>query len=434
MQTIYLRRIIHSCLLLLAALHSKAQAPSPALIGYFHNWQDANAPYIQLDQVDTRYRIIDVAFAMPIGGTDYKMSFVPDQVSQATFISQMQTLQAQGRKILISIGGATAPITLNNTAERDTFVTTMTQVINTFGFDGLDIDLEGSSLTVTGGTISNPVDASVINLIDAVKQIMANYQTANNQKMILTMAPETAFVQGGQSGYGGIWGAYLPVIYGLKDSLDILHVQLYNSGSMYGINNQIYTQGTADFIVAMCEAVIQGFNTAGGNFPGLPASKVAVGLPACTSAAGGGFVVADTIKAAVKYLRGMGPQPGSYTLANVAGYPTLRGLMTWSINWDAVSNCSPAYDYADTYASLFMTPTGMSSAMAEEEEVILYPNPTADHLTLLQSGAWQIMDMTGRVCRSGENAASRQRIDVSALPAGLYVLRVGEERIRFVKQ
>jgi hypothetical protein len=29
-----------------------AQAPNPALIGYFHNWQDANAPYIQLDQVD----------------------------------------------------------------------------------------------------------------------------------------------------------------------------------------------------------------------------------------------------------------------------------------------------------------------------------------------------------------------------------------------
>lgn len=434
MQTIHLRRIIHSFLFLLAALHSKAQTPSPALIGYFHNWQDANAPYIQLDQVDTRYRIIDVAFAMPIGGTDYKMSFVPDQVSQATFISQMQTVQASGRKVLISIGGATAPITLNNTAERDTFVTTMTQVINTFGFDGLDIDLEGSSLAVTGGTISNPVDAAVINLIDAVKQIMANYQSANNQKMILTMAPETAFVQGGQSAYGGIWGAYLPVIFGLKDSLDILHVQLYNSGSMYGINNQIYTQGTADFIVAMCEAVIQGFNTAGGNFPGLPASKVAVGLPACTSAAGGGFVVADTLKAAVKYLRGMGPQPGSYTLANVAGYPSLRGLMTWSINWDAVSNCSPAYDYADTYASLFMTPTGVDNQVATNEKMLLYPNPTKNHLTLMKSGTWLIMDVSGRVgCRGGGEEA-RQSIDVSGLPAGLYVLSIGSERIRFLKQ
>ena len=36
------------------------------------------------------------------------------------------------------------------------------------------------------------------------------------------------------------------------------HVQLYNSGSMYGIDGNIYTQGTADFIVAMTEAVIQG--------------------------------------------------------------------------------------------------------------------------------------------------------------------------------
>lgn len=434
MQTIHPCRIILSYLLLLATLGSQAQAPTPALIGYFHNWQTASAPYIQLDQVDTRYNIIDVAFAMSISGTDYKMSFVPDQVSQATFISQMQTLQAQGRKVLISIGGATAPITLNNAAERDTFVTTMTQIINTFGFDGLDIDLEGSSLAVTGGTISNPVDAGVINLIQAVKQIMSNYQNANNQKMFLTMAPETAFVQGGQSAYGGIWGAYLPVIYGLKDSLDILHVQLYNSGSMYGINNQIYTQGTADFIVAMCEAVIQGFNTAGGTFPGLSESKVAVGLPACASAAGGGFVTADTIKAAVKYLRGMGPQPGSYTLANVAGYPNLRGLMTWSINWDAVANCSPAYDYADTYTTLFMTPTGMSSEIAANDKAILYPNPASDQMTLLKSGAWQIMDMTGRVWSSGGSKEEKQRIDVSALPSGLYVLCAGTEGIRFVKQ
>lgn len=87
------------------------------------------------------------------------------------------------------------------------------------------------------------------------------------------MAPETAFVQGGMSSYGSIWGAYLPVIHALRDSLSLLHVQLYNSGSMYGIDGAIYTQGTADFMVAMTEAVIQGFNTAGGAFAGLPPEK-----------------------------------------------------------------------------------------------------------------------------------------------------------------
>lgn len=142
-----------------------------------------------------------------------------------------------------------------------------------------------------GGTISAPGNIAQINLIDAIKQIMANYRATHPQKLLLTMAPETAFVQGGQSGFGSIWGGYLPIIHALRDSLDLLQVQLYNSGSMYGIDSKIYTQGSADFILAMTEAVIQGFNTSGGMFTGLPASKIAVGLPACTNAAGGGLIL-----------------------------------------------------------------------------------------------------------------------------------------------
>src|SRR6185369_8430676 len=156
---------------------------------------------------------------------------------------------------------------------------------------------------------------------------MSNYYAVHNRRLILTMAPETAFVQGGQSAYGGIWGAYLPVIHALRDSIEILHVQLYNSGSMYGIDGNIYNQGTADFIIAETEAVIHGFNTSGGTFAGLPANKVAVGLPACSDAAGGGFVDTATVKAAINYLRGTGPRPGTYILNQSSGYPDLRGMM-----------------------------------------------------------------------------------------------------------
>ncbi|MBK7853510.1 MAG: chitinase [Bacteroidetes bacterium] len=277
---------------------AKAQLPNPALVGYWHNWNDVSAPYIPLTGVDARYNIIDVSFAIPQFGTDYQMEFIPDQVTPAVFISQMQALQAQGKKIIISVGGATAPVSLDNITERDTFISTMSNIINTYGFDGMDIDLEGSSVTTTGGTIAAPTDAKIINLIYAIKQIMSNYYSTHGKRLMLTIAPETAFVQGGMSAFGGIWGAYLPAIHALRDSIEILHVQLYNSGSMYGIDGGIYTQGTADFIVAMTEAVIQGFNTSGGMFAGLPAYKVAVGLPACVSAAGGGFTDTATVKAA----------------------------------------------------------------------------------------------------------------------------------------
>jgi len=304
-----------------------------------------------------------VSFGVPINGTDYEIGFTPVNVSQSTFISQIQTLQGQGKKVLLSIGGANDPVKLDNTTERDVFVSSVTSLLNTYGFDGIDIDFEGSSLSVSSSsTIANPTDAHIINLIDAIKSVMVNYRSNfNNKKMHLTFAPETAFVQGGMSSWGGLWGAYLPVLHALRDSIDLLQVQLYNSGSMYGIDGNTYNQGTADFIVAMSEALIQGFDVPlsgnqAGPFIGLPEAKIAVGLPACPSAAGGGYTAPATVKAAIDYLRGVGPKPGSYTLQG-GPYPNMKGMMTWSINWDAVTTCNAtAYEYAASFENIFLFP------------------------------------------------------------------------------
>jgi len=416
-------------LFFITSVTSFAQAPNPALIGYFHNWQDANAPYIQLDQIDSRYNIIDIAFATPVQGTDYKMAFTPDQVSVPVFLSQIQNLQAQGKKVLISIGGANATVSLDNIMERDSFISSMNSIINTYGLDGLDIDLEGSSVTTSGGTISSPTDQKLIHLIDAIKQIMLDYYTTNNRRLILTMAPETAFVQGGQSAYGGIWGAYLPLINALRDSIEILHVQLYNSGSMYGLDGNIYTQGTADFIVAQCEAVVQGFNTSGGFFAGLPASKIAVGLPACSSAAGGGFIDTIQVKAAINYLRGNGPQVGSYTLIQSGAYPNLRGMMTWSINWDAVTSCGTSYEYANNFEQIFGPTTSLENEITTARENYLYPNPSTGIFTFNSAknnfkGEINVFNILGSLVFTKSFASNNFVLDLEKMPAGVYIANI----------
>ena len=331
--------------------NSNSQISNPALIGYWQNWNDFNCPYIPLTQVDTSYGIIPVAFAIPSSGTSYNMTFIPEGMSQLNFKKQIDTMRIRGKTILISIGGANHPVSLPDTVKRNTFITSMMNIINTYGFEGIDIDLEGSSLSLSGGTISNPVDANIINLIYAVRKIMDLYRIQNGKKMILTMAPETAYVQGGMSAYGGVWGAYLPVIHALRDSIEVLHVQLYNSGSMYGIDGNIYFQGTVDFIVSQTEAVIHGFNTAGGYFTGLRPDQVAVGLPACVNAAGGGYVIPDSVKAAILYLKGQIPKPAGYTKTGT--YADLRGMMDWSVNWDAASSCGSVYQYAGSFNEIF---------------------------------------------------------------------------------
>ena len=416
-------RVVCTASFLLASFVLRAQ--SHDLVGYWHNWNDGSAPYIQLDAIDPRYTVIEIAFAEPLAGTTYDMAFVPSGTAQGSFIAQVAALQAQGKKVLISIGGANATVQLNSDAQRDQFVSSLLAIVNTYGFDGIDIDLEGASVSSTGGSIAAPVDASIIRLIDAIEAIGNAFETQSGTPMMLTMAPETAYVQGGMSAFGGIWGAYLPIIDALRDRISILQVQLYNSGSMYGIDGGIYVQGTADFIVSQTEAVLQGFTTGGGAFAPLPPEKVAIGLPACPNAAGGGYVSPAVLASAVNYLRDTGPQPGSYVRTST--YPTLRGLMTWSINWDAVSTCATTYEFAESFEDLFDLGTDVHT-LEPLPALAIWPNliHAGEVLNISNSTAGstiELVDMTGRSAAILPPAMNGTVLVPAHLSPGTYVLQ-----------
>ena len=65
--------------------------------------------------------------------------------------------------------------------------------MDTHGFDGMDIDLERGSLFLKAGDndFRNPISPLIVNIIEAVGQIL-NYYPDN---FILTAEPETAYVQ-----------------------------------------------------------------------------------------------------------------------------------------------------------------------------------------------------------------------------------------------
>lgn len=292
------------------------------------------------------------------------MAFLPDDAIYAStdeFKNDVALLQSQGKKVLISIGGANGTIHLENSVDAQNFSSTMTGIISEYGFDGLDIDLEGSSLSLGAGDsdFRFPSSPRVVYFIEGMDQVLANF----GADFILSAAPETAYVQGGYSTYGGIFGAYLPVLYHFQSRMDYIHVQHYNTGCMLGLDDRCYSQGTADFQVAMGEMLLQGFPVAGNptSFPPFRQDQVAIGLPASPSAAGGGYTNPNTVKTALDYLVLGIPYGGTYTLINSSGYADFRGLMTWSINWDIHYN----YEFSDNYRAYL---DGLSGARITNSE------------------------------------------------------------------
>ena len=307
------------------------------LVGYWHNWTSPNA--LRLTEVPGEFDVVNVAFATPTVPSGAFMQFTPDASiypDPQDFIVDLRALQSQGRKVLISIGGGADPVHVDDANDVADFVQSMLAIVTSYGFDGMDIDLEGNSLSLDpgDGDFRAPSTPRIVHFIDAVEQTLAQLPP----EFLLSAAPETAYVQGGYGTYAGVWGAYLPVLHALRDELDLVHVQHYNSGSMYGRDGNIYVPATADFHVAMADSLLAGFTVdrwgAGIFFEPLQASQVAIGLPATDQAAGSGYTPPAVVHQALDALYLGRDHGGSYTMADPEGYPGFRGLMTWSANWD----------------------------------------------------------------------------------------------------
>ncbi|MFH8613502.1 chitinase [Streptomyces sp. NPDC017979] len=320
--------------------------PPHALVGYLHTSFANGSGYTRLADVPDSWDVINLAFGEPTSVTSGDIRFslcpateCPNVESVADFKAAIKAKQAAGKKVLISIGGQNGQVQLASTGARDAFVSSVSRIIDEYGLDGLDIDFEGHSLSLnTGDTdFRSPTTPVIVNLISAVKTLKAKY----GAKFVLTMAPETFFVQLGYQFYGsGPWGgqdpragSYLPVIHALRDDLTLLHVQHYNSGPIMGLDNQYHTMGSADFHISMTDMMLTGFPVAGNTarmFPPLRPEQVAIGMPASTQAGNGHTAPAEVTKTLDCLTKKV--NCGSYQTHGT--WPALRGLMSWSINWD----------------------------------------------------------------------------------------------------
>jgi chitinase len=300
------------------------------LIGYWTGRGPGGA-VLRLRDVSPQWDVIIVAFAnvnhqAPEGTIQMHVGPGPNLAQMKDDIAW---LKSQGKRVLISLGGGGEYFTLAQTASIPNFVNSVTEIIERYGFDGIDLDFEAPSLVLDPGDTDfrHPKTPSVVNLITALKELREHF----GPELMLTLVPEGTQMPAGYPSYGGQFGTYLPLLWGVRDFLSFVDVQDYNTPPLEGLDGEVYQMGSANYDAAMTELLLQGFpigGRAGDFFPPLPADKVAVGFLVGTS-------TPKLVNEAMQYLiTGKAPEGATYRLRSAGGYPRLIGAMFWTIDGD----------------------------------------------------------------------------------------------------
>ncbi|MCC9070833.1 T9SS-translocated chitinase ChiA [Flavobacterium sp. F-65] len=367
----------------IAPISTNRFIPLPAsniILGYAHSWENTGAPFLYFSQmVGSKFNVVDYAFVETVNRDGYTPVLTTNDTRYLTngvFNKQLlkndiKSLRDSGVPVIVSIGGQNGHVVLDNVAQKNIFVNGLKAIIDEYQFDGVDIDFEGGSMNFNAGALRDISYAGISayprlkNVVDAFKELKTYYGPG----FLLTAAPETQYVQGGYSTYNDTFGSFLPIIQNLRNELDLLAVQLYNTGGENGLDGQYYGSAKkANMVTALTDMIIKGYNiaTTGMRFDGLPASKVLIALPACPSAAGSGYLTPAEGISAMNYLRtGTTFSGRTYTMQPGGPYPSLRGLMTWSVNWDA-SSCGNSSELSKAYAAYFAS---QSAKMKAEDKI-----------------------------------------------------------------
>ncbi|MGL5189302.1 MAG: glycosyl hydrolase family 18 protein [Cetobacterium sp.] len=297
-----------------------------SLIGYWSSWGGNSniTSYIDLEDVPSEYDTIVVSFIEH--SNDYLTpQFNPElsgKVTSAEFKQKVARMKAKGHNVIIAVGGQNGVFHLESNSDKEIFKNGVIQIIEEYGFNGFDVDLEGQSAKNGTGYV-----------VEAIQEIVEHFR-AKDPNFVYSMAPEVAYLI--DDGFGTL---YIDLIKKTKHLITTIHPQYYNAPGtgIYPFNGSgtpVMCNTPETFIPEFTEALIKGHDGPawGGEWATLfpigpiPEEMLAIGVPAGVGAAGTGATA------------NMNEFVNAWREVQRRGYENVKGFMTWSIDWDEYHN------------------------------------------------------------------------------------------------
>ncbi|AIW21725.1 DUF5011 domain-containing protein [Vibrio coralliilyticus] len=374
------------------------------LEGYWHNWcnvgggdgyRQGSSACIQLNEVPRDYNVVMVSFMKVFDETEGRIpTFRLDPalgMSEQDFIKQIGELNAQGRSVLISMGGANAHIAMQSGDEQP-LAEEIIRLTELYGFDGLDIDLEQSA-------IREKDNEQVI--VDALKIVKEHYRKSD-KNFIIAMAPEFPNLRHAAN------QSYKAYIENLEGYYDWISPQFYNQAGD-GVNGDYSGEACSGWLAQNNDECKKEFiywssyNVANGidGYVKIPHDKLVYGIPANNDAANNGFV--------------KDPQDLFDAFAQLEAEGLgLRGIMTWSVNWDlGKDSADKPYDqqFVNTYGPFIHGgDVDMPPVFSGTQDTEIFVNTEFDEMAGVTASDEEDGDLTSKINHEGEVDESRKGV------------------------